>query len=343
MVCRFIDSFDYYAVGNLNRKYVDSNLGGVDQPRNGAGGANFTNVGQFLTKGFDDQATWIVGFAYQATSFNRSILVFEDTITSSTAQCTLRINLDGSMEVVRGTANIVAGGRSISILRADNWYYIEMKVTIANSISADSCVVRINEQIILTVDAGEDLQVSANATANTISITGTTSQFIDDLYIFDGTDGGSTEPTNDDFVGDVKVAIHLPDGNGATSDFTGSDGNSVDNYLLVDENPTDDDSTYTESSTPGEIDLYTFDNLATTPVDIFAVQVNNVIRKTEAGSRTMRTVVRPVSTNFFGTKIAPSFSSYINEEEIYNENPETGLAWTESEFNATEFGVEIET
>ena len=57
----------------------------------------------------------------------------------------------------------------------------------------------------------------------------------------------------------------------------------------------------------------------------------------------MRSVTRPTSSNFFGASKSPSAGSYHNEIEILNEDPETGLAWTESGFNATEFGVEIET
>ena len=348
MVCRFMDSFDYYPSGDASfqRKWDNAAFTllttanqrtGTSAVSIGAGAAQFSRT-------FDDQASWIVGFAVRMTKFPEfAILEFRDV---STAQCSLKFRGDGTLEVVRDTATAVAGGVStLAVLHTNRYVFIEIKVTIANSIAASSCVVRVNEQVVITVDAGEDLQVTGNPTADTIHFRGvnTVTMTIDDVYIFDGTDGGGTEPTNDDFAGDVTVKIHLPDGNGTTNNFTGSDADSVDNYLLVDENPTDNDTTYVESSTIGHIDLYTVDNLADTPLDFKAIQINNVVRKDDSGTKTVRAVVRPASTNFFGASKSPVDGTYTNEIEILNEDPETEAAWTESGFNATEFGLEIET
>ena len=352
MVCRFMDSFDYYSTAQMSRKWRlhgSTSFTEITSVTVRTGGNSYEGgfAFGFLDRTFDNQATWIIGFAYYPFTFNTggstALVQIRD---EATTHCTLRVNSNGLLEVFRSTAVAVTDGRATSLpLHYRTWNYIEWKVTIADSIAADSCKVRVNEVEVINVAAGQDLQSTANAAANVIRINGNTSQqtgFIDDLYIFDGTEGGGTEPTNDDFAGDVKVAAHFPDGNGATSDFLGSDGNSVDNHLLVDENPADDDSTYTESSTPGEIDLYTFDDLATTPNSIKAIQINSITKKSDAGSRTIRSVTRPVSTNFLGASKSPSVASYINEIEILNEDPETGLAWTEAGFNATEFGIEIE-
>ena len=353
MVCRYLDSFDYYASDDLSRKWNRVGVTGfavVQSVVVRTGGNAFrSNSGfGFLDRTFDDQASWVVGFAYFADEINLSVgQIIVQFLDTGTIQCSLRVNANGKMEVLRGATTAVTDGRATSFpLAYLTWYFIEMKVTIANSIGVNTCQVRVNGVQVINVATGQDLQSTANAIANVFRFNGSasgTSAFIDDIYIFDGTDGGGTEPINDDFIGDVKVAAHFPNGNGTTNNFVGSDADSVDNYLLVDENPTDDDSTYTESSTPGNIDLYTFDDLATTPADIFAVQINNVARKDDVGTRTIRSVIRPTSTNFFGASKSPSAASYFNEIEILNEDPETGLAWTESGFNATEFGVEIET
>ena len=349
MVCRFVDSFDYYATANINRKWnIVTNLVTIstEVTRTGPNVLKMLpGTGQGITKALDSQASWIVGYAFRITTLpaQDNIAFLFSFFDAATVQCALVINIDGKLEVTRGTTTAVAGGESVRSVNIDTWYYVEMKVTIADSIGAGTCEVRINGKNWLTVDAGEDLQVSANATADIIRITMSNVNapddfFMDDLYFFDGT--GSE---NNDFAGDVKVAALFSDGNGTTSDFDGSDGNSVDNYLLVDENPTDDDSTYVESSTPGDIDLYTFDDMSETPSAIHAVQTNNVMRKSDAGGRTIRSVARPVGTNFFGFSKAPSAESFTNEEEVYDLNPETSLAWTEVLLNATEFGVEIET
>lgn len=88
--------------------------------------------------------------------------------------------------------------------------------------------------------------------------------------------------------------------------------------------------------------MYAFDDFADTPVDIKAIQINSVSRKDDSGTKTVRAVTRPASTNFLGASKSPQDGVYTNEIEILNENPETEAAWTESGFNATEFGIEIE-
>ena len=354
MVCRFIDGTDYYNASDYTRKYTTEFSAGTlltsTLQRTGAGAIQFSGAFAELTKTLDDQASWIVGCAFKSIDFFSGLPLIK-FIDNATVQCALLINGDGTLEIVRGdSATAVANGKATSALHANRFVFVEVKVTISNSIAASSCIVRINERVVITVDAGEDLQISTNATANKIFFSGnasTVGTIVDDLYIFDGNAGPGTDPINDDFAGDVKVATHWPDGNGATSQFTGSDADSVNNYLHLDEALTDDNSTYVESITPGQIDLHTFDDLATTPDDIKAVQINHVVMKTEAGSRTMRSVIRPVSTNRFGSSLGLSYSedtdAYINEFEVYDRDPETDAAWTESGFNATEFGIEIET
>ena len=344
MVCRFLDSFDYYVGADYLRKWTTS-FGTIGitttNQRTGTQAMEWNSAVNNITRTFDDQASWVMGFGLKRSGNGTQALVrFLDV---STTQCSLLLNLDGTVSIVRGTATAVAGGKSTFSMKIKRYYHIEVKVTIANSIGANTAVVRINEKIVLTVDAGEDLQSTANATADIIRIDGLSSQEtnIDDLYVFDGTDGGGTEPTNDDFAGDMKIGAHWPSGNGATSDFLGSDVDSVDNYLLVDEALTDDDTTYVESSTIGHIDLYAFDDLAETPIEIKAIQINSVVRKDDAGAKTVRAVIRPTSTNFVGDSKSPQDGVYSNEIEILNEDPETEAAWTEAGFNATEFGLEI--
>ena len=340
MVCRFVDSFDYYSTSEIFRKWTNLQLAitSIDtvNQRTGTGALRMAGTQSFVSLTIDDQASWVVGFAFRTSGFNdQAFFIFVDDVVS---QCVLRMNNDGTLEVLRG-ASSVSGGVSTATLTLNTYVYIEMKVTISNSIAADSCIVRVDGDDVINVDAGEDLQVSANATSDRFRLSNQVNSIevlFDDLYIFD-----QTGSENNDFIGDAFVAAQFPDGNGTTNDFNGSDGNSVDNYLLVDENPTDDDVTYTESSTPGDIDLYTFDNI-TGSANIKAIQINNVTRKSDTGGRTMRSVTRPASTNFFGTSRAPSAASYFNEREILDQNPETSADWTKQNFNATEFGIEIE-
>lgn len=75
----------------------------------------------------------------------------------------------------------------------------------------------------------------------------------DDVAINDSS-GGSVDNS---WCGDGHIVALLPNGNiTGESDFLGSDGNNTDNYLLVDETPSNGDTDYVESPNIGDQDLY---------------------------------------------------------------------------------------
>lgn len=75
--------------------------------------------------------------------------------------------------------------------------------------------------------------------------------YYDDLFIDDTT--GESAPAA---VPDRRFAYITPNGNGYYSQCTGSDGNSTDNYLLVDDQPHNSDTDYVEADVYGETDSY---------------------------------------------------------------------------------------
>lgn len=343
MAGRFLDGFDYYSTSDLTRKWTSivstpTVQSGTVRTGSNALQANSTRAVKLT---LDSQATWIIGFGFRVTSFANAQRLLE-FIDSTTTQCSLLLATDGTLDVVRGISTVVTDGAGTFVLNINTWYYIEMKVTIANSIGANTCQVQVNGANDITVATGQDLQVSGNATADNFELgmlnAGGATGFFDDVYIFDGTGSESN-----DFAGDSKIVTQYPDGEGNVNSFTGSDADSTDNHLHVDETDTDDDTSFNESSTVDHIDLYTFDDLAVTPATIHTIQINMVVKKDDAGGRTIRSMTRPVSTNIESTEIySPSNGSYLNFMKIYDLNPEVSSAWTESTFNATEFGITIE-
>lgn len=151
----------------------------------------------------------------------------------------------------------------------------------------------------------------------------------DDFYLLD-----TSGSYNNAFKGDVEVRALAPNGNGNYSQFTGSDGNSVDNYDLV------NDATYTdyvESSTVGQKDSYQLENLS--GVNVHAVQ--SVVRgaQTSGGMAAVRPFVRVGSTDY------PGATQYLGQQNIstniYEVNPATSTPWTETDVNGTEVGIEV--
>ena len=219
------------------------------------------------------------------------------------------------------------------------WFYLEVKATCKNSISTNDFIVRVNGAEVINLAATTDTQYSANQGISHIEIKGphlTKTSYYDDLYVCDLLGG-----VNDDFLGDVKVETLYPSEDGNANEFVGSDSNSVDNYLLVDEAQQDGDTSYTQSDTPTELDLYTFGDLAGSPSTIHGVSTRSYLKKTEAGARTGKLQCRSGSTNYEGSEIFPGYSGYHGYDKIWEVDPDTAVAWIAAGVNGAEFGIKV--
>jgi len=239
-------------------------------------------------------------------------------------------------------SHVLLGAASTRVLRADRWYYIEGKMTVSNTLGTADLILRVNEEQWIQVDSGDSVQTD-NEWAEVFALGPFGNNHgimdFDDFYILD--DNG-VAPYNT-FLGDVRVDTIRPDGNGNSSQFVGSDGNSTDNYLLVDEETQDGDTTYIKSSTPGDTDLTTMTSLPVTPSVIYGIQPVAVARKTDAGTRTGRHLYRTGGANYETGSFYPSDLEYLAFAEVVEENPNTVVPWIEADIDALESGVKIQT
>lgn len=344
MSVQYIDGFEDYATaditaGNWNSKTASP----VISAGNGRNGASLrTTATVEVVKTLDSQATWIVGFAFRFTSPPPTALSISKLYDAGVGQVYLMLNVDGTLSLTRaGTA--VTGGTSTSALSANTWYYIEYKVTIADSIGAGTAKVNVNGITWVTVTTGQDLKATANATANQVSIgtnTSTTSAGncdFDDLYILDGNAGAVAG--DNDFLGDVRVDSLFPTGTG-NADVWVTDDASADNWEHTND-AAPDTATYVFSTTPGDIDTYEMGNIATTASKVWAVQTGLVVRKMDAGSRSIAPVLRGADGDKVGTTHSIG-DSYFNYTQVYEQNPLTSPAdWTETTVNSIEHGIKL--
>lgn len=286
-----------------------------------------------------DGAEVIVGFAVKWTTADRGYSAFFG-IASDTGSETTRFNFmlarspSGQLQWWNG--NSAFKGSGTKQLSVGIWYYIEVKFTPDNTTGAVE--VRVNgvtdfsESGIDTL-VGSDTQTSIHFGATVFTNTCTV-QF-DDVYICDDTGG-----VNDDFLGDVQVKMLVPDGNGSVSDFVGIDADSTDNYLHVDEAPAiDDDTSYTESSTSTEQDLYTYDDLPTAAVTVLGVETKTIGKKVDAGAANLKSICL---SNAVEDAVELGLSTdYVCVRAIHEQNPDGPAAWTPTTLNAAEFGVEV--
>lgn len=324
MALRFIDSCDHYSVHRMKYNSGDDNAPG-------AGGRNGTNY-MGNTTGvlfFDNQPTWIVGAAVKMTLVGGLLFQFADSIDAGDwEQVSLGIASDGDVYIRNGDGPVIAESNGLA-LQADQYYYIEFKATIHPS--AGAYEVRVNGVTVLSGTG--DTQHSVNSRASIIYIYRSGYSFkLDDIYVCDGTGG-----VNDTFLGDRKAVAVLPDAAGANSDWTGSAGG--DHYALVDENPPTGDTDYVETLTTNAKETYSFQPITDTGA-IAGLQLCLCIRKTDATSRTCRPICISGGTQYNGTNFTLN-DTYTYARFVWDVNPDTGVAWTKDEINASEFGVEF--
>lgn len=333
MALRLVDSFDDRTTANINFKLLSSNVPGVigtAYGRNGAGYFSNAGTGQWLDYALDSgQDTWIIGLAYRtdgASLLTGNPIYFFDAAQS---QCYISFGNDGKIRFYRADDTLLFTTSTAPLLAA-TWQFIEFKVKFSNTVGTFE--VRVNGVSIGSA-TGLDNCISANNYATIFRLRGSINYYVDDLYICDGSGG-------DDFRGDCKVECLRPSGAGNYAQFTPSAGS---NYQNVDDPFAsapcpDGDSTYNVSSGVGNKDSFVFENLATTAGTIEGIQIGINARKTDAGSRTLRTFVRQSSTDYEGSdkSVLDSYSALL---QVHESNPSTAVAWTITDINTNaEFG-----
>jgi hypothetical protein len=338
MSLRFMDGFDHYATADITKKWTAA--GNEFTIETGSSGrfngfcllASAGGGGQNCYKAFESQDIWIVGFAVKLSRVDTAarILSLND---DASIQVEVQLTAGAKLCIMRNGTLLATG---TTALVADTWYYLQFKATIADAISADSCILKIGSVTEINLAAGTDTRATSNLGANRVALwhgAAPVSLRFDDVYVLDGT---GSAPYND-FLGDVRVETLWANGAGTHTDWTPSAGA---NYQCVDETQQNGDTDYVSTATVGDIDTYNFGPLSTTPPAIFAVQTVITHRKDDAGSPTIAPYLKAGSTNHEGTAVAV-LDSYSMTVEIFEQDPATSAAWTPSAVNALEAGVKL--
>lgn len=338
----FADGFDGYGV--TTDKYLLAISGDNPNPslaagRNGSYGLYLGGNAFFVytrNLNVNAQTVW-VGCAYSNVS--ASGLRILRLQTWGTDYISLYSVTGGALRVYRGDSvgGTILGTTVTGVLNMTGWNYIEMKVYIHDTAgTVDLWVDGINKLSLTSQDTknGTDAYVNILAIGGKDNSQGNT-QKCDDLYV---TDDQGAAPLNGR-LGDCRIEALLPNGAGDSSQFTPSAGS---NYENVDERVIDNDTTYNESSTTGHKDLYAMSNLAGTSGSILAVVPWVRAKKTDGGGRTIRALVKHSTSEGQGATIAAT-DGYIYQltPDVFPNNPSTASAWTPTEVNAMQAGLEI--
>lgn len=328
MTLLFIDGFDDSL---WNKAKWKNGFGGGATQTGRVVGSGLPYSRDYLLKAADQTDTLIFGSGFKWDgNDNRELFgVWGDGGTTKHVYGRIRSN--GQIQVFRGDGTFLGQTAKASPLVGGAWYHFEVKPKLHDS--TGSVVVRIDEVTVLTLSGIDTKNGGTNTVFDMVRYNEFENCVIDDVYVCNN--AGSV---NNDFLGDCVVLTSLPTGNGASSALLGSDGNSVNNYALVNESAADT-TTYVGSATSGDKDTYAMADLAYTSGTIKGVQVAAYAAKSDAGAKTARNVVRSGGTDYPGSDVALS-TTYLPYLEIKETDPDTGAAWTISGFNAAEFGFE---
>lgn len=347
---RFVESFDHYPTGQSGPPFkwdgtFDQFFSVTSTGRFGVyrGQCSPTSLGGY--KNFTGtEATWIIGFAVLLFGYSNGqpLVLAAGHEIGGPRHIWLGLNSVGRLTVMRGTSTTLA--TCPTIIPLNQWRYVEFKFTVDDTVGAYE--VRIDG--VTEVSAtGVDTREGGTGYVDRINFCGgqgtgdtaTASLAFDDIYICDGVDSGVAGCPNDDFLGDVRVEALFPTGNGNSSDFVGSDANSTDNYLLVDEVAYDDDTTYVESSNVSDEDTYTYSDLISASGTVYGAQMLPRARKTDTGLRSICSVTRLGATEEDSADKALNVS-YDYFPDIREADPD-GDQWTIANVNAAEFGQKV--
>ena len=235
----------------------------------------------------------------------------------------------------------VINGKNISV----GWHWVENRIVRVASPLAYAWETRVDGELIwsggLTNTQGNGLW-TATALSYVCHCHRNHARLVD-FVTWDDVDNGDAFKS---WMGPMQVDILPAAGNGSKSEWLGSDGNQVDNYLLVDEVPAAT-ADYVESSTDGQRDLYKIGGLAEglTPL---GVRTKFYANKEGSGLRSIKPVllqnngVDPASV-IVDAEQSLGLSPIFVTTPARGKSPLRNAPWNRTDLTQLEFGVESST
>lgn len=340
------DSFDHYATGDRLEKwaYTNNNVVVGAYGRMGTNGLRldgYINPVWLRSRYIGTLTTVTVGFGFEFEALHPwGYSAIVGLLDYGSYQITLTVGPDGSLHVWRGSIGTRLASTDPGLIHAGVYYYIEMQVYIDNAPNG-TVEVWLNEDVVINA-AGLDTQNTANQRITEMELGGSCSSGagthryfrLDDLYVLD--DSGAQ---CNDFLGDYRQYLLMPEGVGAHADWTPSAGA---NWQCVDDNPPSGDTDYNATNTVTDRDSFEMEDMpGGWSGTIQAVEVAINSRRDDAVAHQMEPSVRSGGVDYDGTAalITDDYSFYnLHAWEL---DPNTAAAWLVAGVNAMECGYEL--
>lgn len=347
MALLYIDGFDAYGTGTslvpyevLAWRYMGYNITtGLNDPRvEGSGRSARTNGSYFyiVTPPMaTTDRTMIVGFGFYLTLTGQNGMAIEFFNKGDRGLYAYFRGKRGELDFYRDGGTFL-GSTSGARMCRKRWSYVEIKVYVDSSAGT----------LTVNVDGAECLALTGINTQGTtenyfdrlrlLDVGSNYQHVIDDLYICDGS--GSV---NNDFLGPSRVVVLRPDDEvSGETDWTTGPTPGQDHSEMVDEVEVDEDSTYVESDTSDEQDLWEYEAPPSSIGTIHGVQLCTDCRLTDAEPFDLKTPAQLGTTYSEGSSMQIESSEYHTLLRVMDTDPD-GNPWTSTNLGNTQFGVKV--
>ena len=260
--------------------------------------------------------------------------------SNTTAAVQIRWYADGTLRAYCGATEVESASVT-SLLSENTWIHIGIDVKLDGSAGWVYVYVDGTEEIGFDGDTNDGAATLNRFVVGNSSGDGTelwdTYIYYDDVYWNDtASEGAAALPTG------YRYALITPNADGNYSQYTGSDGDQVNNYLMVDEIPPDDDTTYVSDDTDQNRDSY---NMTTYSIPVGSsvaslIPIAKARKESVSSDYGMSLFTRLSSTNADGTKQTLGTGwGWIFERQTTDPG---GGAWSQADIDGVEVGIIVE-
>lgn len=243
----------------------------------------------------------------------------------------LRVVSNGQMRVGRnGTQDLEVTGTGY--LAIDTWYTFMWRYKIADSGG---------EWEVRVIPDGGVSDTPLSGTGDTRS-DATSGEFANEFLVGDAASDTYNDEAWIDVTGGIppycRVETLAPTGAGGLTQLTRGGADSGANWSQVDDHPANGDTDYVVSTGANQFDSYAFANRSVSGTPL-AVQVCAEVKFASAGTREVRLGFRIGGSNFQGATHTIT-AAYTVIRDVFDNNPATGNAWTDSDIDGAEVLLE---
>lgn len=293
-------------------------------PLRGTGYAVELAPGAYLERPSPSTDNWVGFYFKPPASPSAMSTIFQTIGTSDTYK--FNVYTDGKIGAITGLA-----GPALSYGRVINfgaWNSFEAKGRWDGAGAGTGLDVWINGTKVIT----QSLLDSSNGVIGSYRLGTAVDTYQFDHFWFDS---GVTLNASQPQRGPFEIERLVPTGNGTSSAWLGSDADSVDNYLLVDDGDKNS-ADYVTSTTPAQDDTYTHSTTIPATSSVYAVQTTIAASNTVIGE--VQTI-QSDGTNVAATSVpVSSTTNWVDPTAARIVAPD-GSAWTPAKVNSLEFGI----